>query len=51
MRRVNCFIPQLILNDPIVCRSVGGPFVFSECRVIPRLFITDLKEAFCHCAK
>lgn len=47
----HCFTLQLILNDPVICPPVGGPFVFSKCRVIPRLFITDLKEAFCHSAK
>ena len=34
-----------------ICPSGGGPFVFSECRVIPRLFISALQKAFCHSAK
>ena len=34
-----------------ICLSGGGPFVFNERRVIPRLFISASKVAFCHSAK
>lgn len=48
---MSLFHAAVNIEWPGNCRSVGGPFVFSECGVIPRLFITDLKEAFCHSAK